>query len=411
MADKAFTPHRLALQNLRRKPYRNLGLAALVGIFSAVLFGGSILNSQLGKGLESLSERLGADVLIVPYGYKRVATAALLRGEPSTYYMRKEVLDSIRALPGIAALTPQFFLASLSDSCCSEHVQIMGFDPESDFLIRPWMQNIIAQLGDDEIVVGSKIITSVGDRLFFFGKTYRVAAKMAPTGMGLDTSVFMPLETLYTLIRGNPYLPKLLENPHFLQKLDPPEAYISSVAVKVNPEASPRAVGNAIMLACAAEYNLDQVVAENIVAETARRLHGLSASVYWVATGIWLLAVLVISLVFSVSASERKHEMSLYRLLGARRSWVAKLLRWEAFFICAGGALAGILAASCVIFPFSTLIFDSLKLPHLAISGGSIAGHALLTLAIASISGPLACANTVWSLTRFDVYSSLREAE
>jgi putative ABC transport system permease protein len=401
----------LALRNLRRKPYRNLGLAILVGIFSAVLFGGSVLNSQLSKGLESLSERLGADVLIVPYGYERVATAALLRGEPSTYYMRKEVLDRIRAVPGVATLTPQFFLASFSDSCCSEYVQIIGFDPESDFLIRPWIQEAITRLDGNEIVVGSKILAAVGNKLFFFGKTYRVAAKMAPTGMGLDTSVFMPLETLYTLMRDNPYLPKLLENPQFLQKLEPPEAYISSVAVKVNPEVSPSTVGNAIMRACADEYNLDQVVTENIVAETSRRLHSLSASLYWIAAGIWLLAILVISLVFSVSASERKHEISLYRLLGAERSWVAKLLRWEAFFLCAGGALAGILAASCIVFPFSTLIFDNLQLPRLGITGGSIAGHALLALAISGISGPLACANTVWSLTRFDIYSSLREAE
>jgi putative ABC transport system permease protein len=411
MTGNPFATHRLALRNLKRKPYRNLGLATLVGIFSAVLFGGSILISQLSMGLESISERLGADVLIVPYGYERVAAAALLRGEPSTYYMRKEVLDRIRTVPGIAALTPQFFLASFNDSCCSEHVQIIGFDPESDFLIRPWIQNTIARLADDEIVVGSKIITFVGGKLFFFGKTYRVAARMAPTGMGLDTSVFMPLETLYTLIRGNPYLPKLLENPQFLQKLDPPEAYISSVALKVNPDVLPQSVGNAVLRACADEYNLDQVVTENIVAETARRLHSLSASVYWIAAGIWLPAILVISLVFSVSASERKHEMSLYRLMGAERAWVAKLLRWEAFLVCTGGALAGITAASCIVFPFSTLIFDSLQLPHLSIRGGSIAGHAVAALVISGISGPLACANTVWSVTRFDVYSSLREAE
>ncbi|MDR2604272.1 MAG: ABC transporter permease [Desulfovibrio sp.] len=411
MADNAFAPHRLALLNLRRKPFRNLGLAALVGIFAAVLFGGSILNSRLSRGLASLSERMGADVLIVPDGYERVAAATLLRGEPSTYYMRKEVMDRIRAVPGVAALTPQFFLASFNDACCSEHVQIIGFDPESDFLIRPWMQNTITRLEDDEIVVGSKIITFVGGKLFFFGKTFRVAAQTAPTGMGLDTSVFMPLNTLYTLMRGNPYLPKLLENPQFLQKLDPPEAYISSVAIKVNPEVSPKSVGNAVLRACAGEYTLDQVVTEDIVAETARRLHSLSASVYRLAAAIWLPAILVISLVFSVSVSERRHEMSLYRLMGAERSWVAKLLLLEAFFLCTGGALAGIAAASCIVFPFSTLIFDSLQLPHLGITGGVIAGYAVLALAIAGISGPLACANTVWSLTRFDVYSSLREAE
>jgi putative ABC transport system permease protein len=414
MTDRAFTPYRLALQNLRRKPYRNLGLAVLVGVFSAILFGGSVLNSQLSKGLESLSARLGADVLIVPYGYERVATNALLRGEPSTYYMRKEVLDCIRSVPGVAALTPQIFLASLGASCCSERVQVIGFDPESDFLIRPWMRNAITRLHSDEVVTGAKILTAVGQSLSLFGKTYRVAAKMAPTGMGLDTSVFMPLEEIYALMRDNPYL---------LERLDPPEAYISSVAVKVDAALSSetvgsasihayaKEVGNAIMQNCAVAYNLDLVVTGSIVGETARRLHDLSTSVYWLAAGIWLLAILVVSLVFSVSANERKHEISIYRLLGAQRSWVAGLLRWEAFFLCLGGALAGILAACCIIFPFSTLIFDSLELPHLSISVGGVIGYALLVLAIAGISGPLACANAVWSLTRFDVYSSLREAE
>jgi putative ABC transport system permease protein len=253
-----------------------------------------------------------------------------------------------------------------------------------------------------EIVVGSKILAEVGREILFFGNAYRVAAKMEPTGLGLDTSVFMPLDALYALMRGNPYL---------LEQFDNPEEYISAVAVKVDPGLFPKSVGNAIMQTWAMEYDLDQVITESIVSETSRRLGALSATVYWVAAGVWLLAVLVISLVFSVSVNERKHELSVYRLLGAQRSWVAGLLRWEAFYLCAGGALVGILAASCVVFPFSALIFGGLKLPYLGISGGSVAGHALLALAIAGVSGPLACANTVWSLTRFDVYNSLREGE
>ncbi|MDR2820745.1 MAG: hypothetical protein LBB60_09495 [Desulfovibrio sp.] len=402
MADKKFTLHWLALQNVRRKPYRNLGLAALVGIFSAILFGGSILNSQLGKGLESLSDRLGADVLIVPYGHEQIAKAALLRGEPGTYYMRKEALSRIREFPGVTAATPQFFLASLSASCCAERVQIIGFDPDSDFLIRPWIQNKITQLRDGEVVAGSKIRAGAGEEIFFFETTYRVAAKMDATGLGLDTSIFMPLSALYALMR---------DNPDIVRQIDSPEQYISSVAVKIDPALSPRDVGNAVMRAYAIEYNLDLIVAETIVSETARRLHTLSAAVYWIAAGVWALAFLVISLIFSVTVSERKHELSVYRLLGAQRSWLARLLQWEAFFICAGGALAGILAASCVVFPFSALIFTSLKLPYLGVSGLMAAGHALSVLAIAGVSGPLACLNTVWSVTRFDVYNTLREGE
>jgi putative ABC transport system permease protein len=402
VADKALTLQRLALKNIRRKPYRNLGLAVLAGIFAAVFFGGSLLNLQLSRGLESLADRLGADVLIVPYGHEQTARAALLRGEPGTYYMPREVLDKIRGLPGVAAATPQFFLASLNTSCCTERVQIIGFDPDSDFLIHPWLGNRITILNAGEVVAGSKVSSSVGERIFFFGRTYRVAAKMDPTGMGLDTSIFMPLAAVYDLMRDNPDLP---------QRLDNPEGYISSVAVRINPDLSPRQAGNEILQTYAIEYNLDQIVAENIVNDTARRLHSLSSAVYWLAAGIWLLAVLVISLVFSVSVSERKYELSIYRLLGAQRSWLASLLLREALLICAGGALAGILAAACVVFPFSTLIFAGLQLPHLGLPPLETAGQAFLTLAIAGASGPLASLNTVFSLTRSDVYATLREGE
>ena len=402
MADAPLSLHRLALENIRRKPYRNLGLALLVGIFAAVFFGGSLLTRQLGRGMESLADRLGADALIVPYGYEGAARAALVRGEPSTYYMSREVLDKVRDFPGVAAATPQFFLASLSTSCCTERVQIIGFDPDSDFLIHPWIQEKISRLDRDEVVAGAKISSRVGEKVFFFGKMYRVAAKMDPTGMGLDTSIFMPLAEIYGLMKENPYL---------LQEMDNPEEHISSVAVKVDPGLSPKDTGNGILQAHAIAYNLDLVLAENIVNDTARRLQTLSSAVYWLAAGVWLLALLVLSLVFSVTVSERKHEIGIYRLLGAQRSWLGQLLLREACLLCAGGALAGILAAACVVFPFSTLIFAGLQLPHLPLPIPEIAGYALLTLAIAGLSGPLASLNTVFSLTRFDVYSTLREGE
>ena len=119
----------------------------------------------------------------------------------------------------------------------------------------------------------------------------------------------------------------------------------------------------------------------------------------------------MISLVFSVTAGERKRELCIYRLLGAQRPWLGKLLLCEAFIICAVGALAGILAGACIVFPFSTLIFSALRLPHLDITGAATVGYALMTLALAGTCGPLACLNTVWSLTRSDVCAALREGE
>ena len=168
MTEKALSRPRLAWENLRRKPYRSLGLASLVGLFAAVLFGGSIVNGNLSQGLQSLSSRLGADLLVVPRGYELATQGALLRGEPSTFYMKKEVLDKIRQMPNVSAATPQFFLATLDSACCAEEVQIIGYDPDSDFLLKPWMTDQVLQLREGEIIVGSKIISLLGENIFFF---------------------------------------------------------------------------------------------------------------------------------------------------------------------------------------------------------------------------------------------------
>jgi putative ABC transport system permease protein len=84
MPERPLTIPRLALANIMAKPWRAAGLAALVSVFSFALFAGALIDRQLAKGLGSLSERLGADLLIVPYGYEAKAKSAILRGEPST---------------------------------------------------------------------------------------------------------------------------------------------------------------------------------------------------------------------------------------------------------------------------------------------------------------------------------------
>jgi hypothetical protein len=148
MTGRDLTTFRLAAINLLAKPWRTAGLAALVGVFAFALLAGSVIDRQLAKGLGGLSERLGADLLIVPYGYERSAKAALLRGEPGSFYMSAKVFERLRNFPGVAAATPQLFLASLATACCSERVQIIAYDQESDFLVKPWLE----ELGEADVV-------------------------------------------------------------------------------------------------------------------------------------------------------------------------------------------------------------------------------------------------------------------
>ena len=402
MIEKPLTPLRLAGGNLLAKPWRSMGLAALVAVFSFSLFAGSVIDRQLTKGLTGLSERLGADLLIVPYGYERAAKAALLRGEPSTYYMSSRVLERLRSFPGVIRATPQFFLSSLSTSCCSERVQIIAYDQESDFLIKPWLDDLAPVVGKGEIVVGSKLNIKAGEQLFFFGQVHTVVAKMEPTGMGLDTSVFLPFEGVREL---------LPEVPGLLDKVANPDEIISSVALKIDDKLRVKDVANAIMRDQAIEFNLDMILPDAIVTETARRLSGFSLLADWLAGGLWLLALLVLALVFSVSTSERRKEFGVYRLLGATRGWLGRLLLTEAVLLASVGSLAGLALAATVVFPFNALIFGTVGLPSLPLGPGEIIARIVAAALLGALIAPLASLRAVWSLTRADVAANLRVDE
>ena len=392
----------LALSNIKRKSFRTFCLSSIVGLFSFVLITGFILNERLNSGLNSLSARLGADVLIVPYGYEKKTEAAILRGEPNSFYMKAGVLEKIRNTPGVAAASPQFFLASLATGCCAEKVQIIGFEPDSDFLIHPWIKNKTNTLKTNHIIVGSRITSNVGDEIQFFGQPFFIAGKMDTTGMGFDTSVFMTMSAVQNLMKTSQ-----LSNPDNIN----PEDYISSVAIKVSPDYLPKDVGNSIMRQHSIDYNLDLVVTKAMLTDIASRLSMVSIIIYGLAALLWLFSVLVLFIIFSSMLNERKKELSILRILGASRSWLARLILTEAFLTSLFGAIVGLTLALIIVVPFSDLIFFKIGLPNLPVSVGRLFLFVLIAAVAAIITGPLSGLYSVFSITRDDVYSTLREGE
>ena len=93
-----------------------------------------------------MSNRLGADIMIVPEGYDPHIDAVLFAGTPSTFYLPEyaiEELNNIKEDVGIASMSAQTFLATLRASCCSYPVQLVGIDYETDFIVKPWLKNTI----------------------------------------------------------------------------------------------------------------------------------------------------------------------------------------------------------------------------------------------------------------------------
>ena len=75
--------------------------------------------------------------------------------------------------------------------------QIIGFNPDTDFVITPWIASQFdGTLQRGQIVAGASISVSGNNTVKLYGHEFPVAAQLANTGTSLDNSVFVNMQTV-----------------------------------------------------------------------------------------------------------------------------------------------------------------------------------------------------------------------
>ena len=173
----------LAVRNLRHRRVRTMFLAALVLILSAALFTSRVLTESMKTCIDKTVDRIGADVIVAPREYESDLSDSLFSGGLCSFYFENSLIDQVKKTDGIDKISPQLYIASLDAACCSVPVQIVAFEPESDFIVQPWMSGSnVSELKKGQTVAGSKITAKAGDKISFFGQEYEVAGKLEETG-------------------------------------------------------------------------------------------------------------------------------------------------------------------------------------------------------------------------------------
>ncbi len=375
------TPCRLAWANLGGKPARTLFLLAIVATFTLIFFTGSMFVANWQTGLESLSARLGADMLVVPQGQGKKIENVLLRAEPSTFYIDQSMVDVVKKVPGAAAVTPQLFISSMDAQCCSVKVQLIGMDWDSDFVVKPWLKGKLDRpLKDNEIIVGNYIVGGVGAKLKFFDQEFTIVAELAPSGMGFDSSIFMTMAAARAL--G--------------EKKDPDEAKaiaqsVSAVLVRVTPGTDPLHISDGVLDQLGLGANVNFVFASAMMSDTAAKLRQLLNAMLTVGGVLWLAALAILFTVFSFAFNERALERATLRAMGASPTFVANVVMLESFFVGVAGSLVGIGLGAVLFTLFTDNLAKVVGLPSLAaplslwlMNGAGTFGLGLLTPVIAS---------------------------
>ena len=404
MQEKALSTHRLSLLNLQRKPFRTAALMTVVALLSFVLFAGSIMTMSMENGIEGLEARLGADIVVVPEGYDKDLEGVMIQGEPTYFFMGKEVLDQVLSCEGVAKASAQFYLASLNAECCGSSVPIIGFDPETDFTVQPWISEQYSKdLGYGQIIIGDDINVESDGTILFFGKNYEVASRLERTGTGVDVTCFATMDTIADL-----YVDAKEKGAYFMEGVTY-ENSISSVMIKIKEGYSLTQVAGQIRKATSGAVEIVQT--QNMINSVGGSLGGILEYLYIIAIVFWVLAVVLLSIVFSVTANERKKEFALFRILGATRKRLSSLILTEAFYLSLFGSMIGVAVAAMVVFPFSVYIGDKLGMPYLQPAMGEILVVLVVSLVLSAIVGPLASAWSAYKISRAETYHTMREGE
>jgi putative ABC transport system permease protein len=367
------------------------------------LFGGSILVFSLQNGLKSMSKRFGADLMVVPAGYAAKAEGVLLRGEPSFFYFDRELVQQIAATEGVTQASPQCFLTSLSTECCDVPVQLIAFDPATDFVIQPWIAETRGgSIADGEVVAGYDIIVRANKTIKLFNHEYPVAARLSKTAAGFDTSIFMTRHTM-DLLKDRAHQ----EGYAFISDNEPEDS-ISAVLVQLDQEANPQSVARAIKRN---NQDLDVLISQGILAALAGALQNFIVYINSFSVILWIVALFILTAVFSGSVHERKKEFAILRILGASRKKLIRIVLAESALAGLAGSLSGIAAAGLVVFPFSTYISVKLGLPSVRPGPGGILTLALLSLVLSFAAGPLAAVYAAFKISRAETYFTMREGE
>ncbi|MDR1856371.1 MAG: ABC transporter permease [Desulfovibrio sp.] len=394
----------LVKQHFKRKKFRTCVLLCSIIVACATLFLALVLSRGIQSTIATTQERLGADIVVVPRDARIEAQAALISGDPTSFYMPASIEEKVGNVPGVQQTCTQVYLRSLDSPCCIAPIAMVGFDPAKDFTIVPWvLKQLRNPLRENMIIIGAKVISAVvgtptkaiGQRLNFMGKPFTVATILEPTGLGADYTVFLPMDTAYRLTQNTPLYPTPVKKDQ-----------ISTVLVKVAKGANPETVAQDIQRTVpdVATFTVSQL-AKSVGQHLQSLVHALmiAGSVFCV------LAILLSGTLFSLSVRQRMREFGLFRAMGANRGFISRLIVLESAIIAGLGGLAGVGAGIGITWLCEDAILETIGNLYTWPSNAYFAIVGAVIVATSLATGILGGGIPARRILKYDPYEAIRQ--
>jgi len=344
----------IAVRNLRRRPFRTLSLLLSIALLATLVIFSLASLLRLGQGIQLTLRRMGGDIMVAPPGAVTNPEEFLFATDRLSLHIKRDTLARLREMPAVEKVTAHTYLATLAGVCCSiSSARIVAFDPETDFVITPWIeQRLKRKLGKDEVVLGGKVegISSIemSRETWLLGMKFNVAATLDVTGTPLDNTVFLREDDVREAIEKKltPYV------------VSPDEVSVAFVALRRGSD--PDTVAKTIE-----RENLDvKAITRGEIGSRLTRFFRVTLQIFLLTVIVGsTLALLVVASVFSAVANERTREVGILRALGATRGHVIRLFLAEAVATGFIGGLIGIAAGAALSVPAVRAVDEVTRFP------------------------------------------------
>ena len=299
------------------------------------------------------------------------------------------------------------YVGTLSASCCDLPVQMIAFDPETDFVVQPWLKNQNAvDLKEGQVLVGSEVEAEPGEPIQFYSTEFEVAGKLERTGMGYDSSVFMTFDTLYKL--------KNSETAQTNLPMDDIEEKISMLMVDIDDRIQDMDLIHLRLDIAKCGPKGEKMYAGstdellNGISEQVKKLSGYGNVLAYISL---LSTALALISIFVLTINERRYEFGVLYAMGAKKSQMRNIIVWEALIISGIGGVVGIILTYGIVVVFKDIISIKLDIPYLDMSIRQIMPVAGICIVLAFMMGIIAAFCSAYQISKGEVYRLLRENE
>ena len=366
----------IPLKNMKAHRARTRILMLLTFAQALCLFFGLTAVQETRRELLRSEARLGADLLVYPTAAvsKIRMDSLLMQGTPVEVYRNRSMLQRMDSCEGIAEVSYQIYLSDQTEN--GEKRWIIGFEPETDFVLSPWFETgSPAAVNAGAVAVGGSVAVSPENTVTLYGKQWQVTARLENTGSLLDEAVFAPMGTLRMLIEAAE------EAGIDRYSSVKPESQFSAALVRVENREDLESVTNWINIYV---RKVTAVSSEETLTDTASGIRSLMGVLPMTFGGIWLILLLALGMVQSILMKGRRNELSVWNSIGASGRLIRGVIMRESFLTHLLGAAAGILAAALAVLLFGSRLFTG------PVPASSWLVSAAGTLVLAVLTGVLA---------------------